>query len=211
MDKNTTILEAQWMEREIPRIKEELAALKKLEQELLTTPLETVSSAYSSAYRAEQKRVNLFYRRRRRVVPTKYGYRERMVEVGLLPIAFRVLMVLFVALAVYVVYNSRQAEDTQRGIIWASVLMVVGIALAFAPMVTAFLWERRARRNAELVAQAARQSEAFLQEKQDRQEKLTQCRERVAELEERLRFARLRYDELRQALTSGNHQGGELV
>ena len=70
---------------------------------------------------------------------------------------------------------------------------------------------RRARQNAELVAQAARQSEAFLEEKQDRQEKLIQCQERVAELEERLRFARLRYDELRQALTSGNHQGQELA
>ena len=67
MDKSATILEAQWMEKEIPRIKEELAALKKLEQELLTTPLETVSRAYSDAYRTAQARGHLFYRRRRRV------------------------------------------------------------------------------------------------------------------------------------------------
>jgi hypothetical protein len=211
MDKNTTILEAQWMEKEIPRIKEELAALKKLEQELLTTPLETVRSAYSDAYRASKERSRLFYRRRRRVIPTKYGYRERMVEAGLLSIVFRVLMVAFVALAVYVVYTNYQAENTQRGIVWASVLLIVGIALAFAPMVTAFFWERHARRNAERVAQTARSSAAFLEEKRDRQIKLSQCQERVAELEERLRFARLRYDELRQALTSGNHRGGELT
>ena len=211
MDKNSTILEAQWMEKEIPRIKEELAALKELEQELLNTPLETVSSAYTNAYRAEQQRAYPFYHRRRRVVPTKQGYKERMVEMGWIAIAFRVLMVIIAVYAVYVAYHNQQMERTQRGIIWASVLLIVGIALSFAPMIGAYFWERRARENAEAIARAARQSAAFLAEKQDRQTKLTQCQERVVELEDRLRFARLRYDELRQALTSGNHQGRELV
>jgi hypothetical protein len=207
MDKSATILEAQWMEKEIPRIKEELATLKELEQDLLTTPLETVSSAYTNAYRAQQQRAYPFYHRRRRVVPTKQGYRERMVEVGWIAIAFRVLMVGIAGYAVYTAYHLDQIEQTQKGIIWGSVLLIVGIALSFAPMVGAYFWERRARRNAEAIAQAARQSEAFSQEKQDRQTKLTQCQERVVELEERLKYARIRYDELRQELTGGNHQG----
>jgi len=210
MDKSATILEAQWMEQEIPRIKEELAALKELEQELLTTPLETVSNAYTNAYRAEQQRAHPFYHRRRRVVPTKQGYRERMVELGWIAITFRVLMVIIVVYAVYVAYQNHQMEQTQRGIIWGSVLLILGIALSFAPMVGAYFWERRARQNAEAIAQAARQSAAFLTEKEDRQAKLTQCQQRVVELEERLEFARIRYDELRQELTGGNHQGEAL-
>jgi hypothetical protein len=207
MDKSATILEAQWLENEIPRIKEELAALKALEQELLTTPLDTVSTAYTNTYRAEQRRAYPFYHRRRRVVPTKRGYRERMVESGWIPIAFRVLMVLIAGWAVYIAYHNHQMEQTQRGIVWASVLLIIGIALSFAPMVGSYFWERRARANAETVAQAARQSKAFLEEKQDRRAQVVQCQERVAELEERLQYARIRYDELRQELTGGNHQG----
>jgi hypothetical protein len=205
MDKRATILEAEWMEKEIPRIKEELSALRKLEQELLTTPLETISSAYESTYRNAQKTAYAFYRRRRRVVPTRYGLRERMVEEGWLSIGFRVLMVLLAVLAVYVAYNNHQQDQTQRGIVWASVLLVAGIVLSFAPMVGAFFWERQAKLDAKRAAELARQSDAFLEEKRERQIKLSQCQERMAELEDRLNLARLRYDYLRQTLTSGDH------
>ncbi len=205
MDKSNTILEAEWMEKEIPRIKEELSALRELEQELLTTPLETISSAYQDTYRGAQQRAYPFYHRRRRVVPTRYGYRERTAEDGWLAILFKVLMVLVAVLAVYVAFHNHQMERTQRGIIWASGLLVCGIALSFAPMLGAFFWDRRARQNAERAVQQIRQSDAFLQEKQERQEKLRQCRERTVELEERLQLARVRYDELRQILTKGNH------
>jgi hypothetical protein len=207
MDKSATILEAQWMEKEIPRIKEELSALKTLEQELLTTPLETVSSAYQETYRAKQERAHPFYNRRRSVKPTRYGYRERMVEAGWIAIGFKVLMVIITALAVYVAYHNHQTGHSQQGIVWGSVLLVVGIALSFAPMVGSFFWERRARQSAERAASEARHSEAFLAEKQERQARLQQCQGRIAELDERLRSARLRYDELRRILTKGNHRG----
>lgn len=207
-DKSATILEAQWLEGEIPRISDELDALKKLEQELLTTPLETVSTAYQETYRTSHKRLGRFYRRQRRVVPTRYGYRERSVEVGWLPVAYKVLMAGLVVLAVYLVFRNHQLERTQQGIRWASALLITGIALAFAPMVGAFFWRRSARRRAEQAADEARQSEAFLHEKQDRQSKLYRCQDRIAELEERLRLARQRYDELRIVLTRGNHGGG---
>ena len=204
MDKRPTILEAEWMEKEIPRIKEELSALKALEQELLTTPLETVRSAYEDSYRNAQKTAYAYYRRRRRVVPTRYGLRERMVEEGWLSIGFRVLMALLAVLAIYVAYDNHQADHTQRGIVWASVLLIVGLVLSFVPMLGAFIWERQAKKNAKKAAALARQSDAFLEEKHERQLKLTQCQERMTELEERLNMARLRYDYLRQVLTSGD-------
>jgi uncharacterized protein HemX len=204
MDKRATILEAEWMEKEIPRIKEELNALKALEQELLTTPLETVSSAYENTYRDAQKTAYAYYRRRRRVVPTRYGLRERMVEEGWLAIGFRILMILLAVLAVYVAYHNHQQEQTQRGIVWASILLILGIVLSFAPMVGAYFWQRQAKQNAKKAADLARQSDAFLEEKHERQLKLAQCQERMTELEERLNLARLRYDYLRQVLTSGD-------
>jgi hypothetical protein len=206
MDKSTTILEAQWMEKEIPRIRQELAALKEQEQTLLTTPLETVSNAYQAAYRGAMASIAPFYQRGRRVVPTRYGYRERMAETGGLAILYKIVMTVLAALAVYVVYNAHQAGHTQRGIIWASVVLVAGIVLSFGPMLGAYLWERRARQSAESAAEQARSSESFQGEKQERQVKLRGCQSRIAELEERLRFAQMRYDELRDLLTRGNHQ-----
>lgn len=207
MDKSATILEAQWMETEIPRIQEELDALKMLEQDLLTTPLETVSNAYQATYRAQQERAYPFYHRRRTVRPTKSGYRERMAEVGWIAVGFKVLMVAIAALAAYIAYHNHQIGQSQRGVIWGSILLVVGITLSFAPMVGSFFWERRARQHAQQAAEQARQSEAFLRERRDRQSKLQQCQARVAELTERLRSARTRYDELREMLTKGNHRG----
>lgn len=206
MDKSAIILEAQWMEKEIPRIREELAALKKQEQVLLTAPLETVSNAYQTTYREAMEGMAPFYRRRRRVVPTRYGYKERTAEAGWLSITYKVLMTILAALAVYVAYGSHQAGHTQRGIIWASVLLAIGIVLSFAPMLGAYLWEREARQRAERAATQTRGSEAFQREKQERRASLRKCQSRIAELEERLRIARLRYDELRDALTRGNHQ-----
>jgi hypothetical protein len=205
MDKSTTILEAEWMEKEIPRIRDELATLKKREQMLLTAPLESVSNAYQAAYRQAMDSIAPFYRRRRRVVPTRYGYRERMAEAGWLSIAYKILMTLLAALAVYVAYTSHQAGHTQRGIIWASVLLAAGIVLSFAPMLGAYLWEREARHRAERAVAEARESQEFLQEKAERRTALRECQLRVAELEDRLRVAQRRYDELRAALTHGNH------
>ena len=72
-DKSATILEVQWMELEIPRMEQELNELRTVEQELLTTPLETVHQAYTTTYRAERKRAHLFYRRRRTVAATAQG------------------------------------------------------------------------------------------------------------------------------------------
>jgi hypothetical protein len=206
MDKSTTILEAQWMEKEIPRIKDELEALKKLEQELLTTPLDTVSQAYTNTYRQDMERIHPFYHRRRSVVPTRYGYRQRMVDAGWVSVGFQVLIALLTALAIYVVYQNRQPEQLREGFITASILLIVNIVLSFVPMLGALLWERQARRKAEEAAQVARSSVAFVEEKQARQVRLDQCRVRQAELEERLEFAHARYDQLRQELTSGNHQ-----
>jgi hypothetical protein len=206
-DKSAIILEVQWMETEIPRIQEELDELKGMEQELLTTPLETVHQAYTSTYRAERKRAFLFYHRSRSVTPTRRGYRERMRDVGWFTILARLLILAAVALAVYVVYHNHQLGQTQRGVIWGSALLIVAMALAFAPALADLWWERRARRKAEVAVQEAKQSEAFFQEKHDRQVKLGQCRTRVADLQERLKFARLRLDELRKELTSSNHQG----
>jgi hypothetical protein len=206
MDKSTTIHEAQWMEREIPRIRQELSTLKEQEQVLLTAPLETVSDAYQTAYRKAVEGMVPFYRRRRRVVPTRYGYKERMAEAGWLSIAYKVLMAVLAALAVYVAYNGHKAGHTQKGIMWASVLLAVGIVLSFAPMFGAYLWERAARQKAERTAEQARESEAFQCEKEKRRTELRGCQSRIAELEERLRFAQLRYDELRDALTRGNHR-----
>jgi hypothetical protein len=88
---------------------------------------------------------------------------------------------------------------------------VIGIALSFAPMVGSFYWDRRARQRAERAAEVARHSEAFLQEKSERQVKLQQCRQRIKEFEDRLRAARKRYDELREILTKGNHRRGATV
>lgn len=206
MDKSTTILEAEWMEKEIPRIREELAALKNREQTLLTDPLESVSNAYQAAYRESMASIAPFYRRRRRVVPTRYGYKERMAEAGWLSIAYKVLMTLLAALAVYVAYTSHQAGHTQRGIIWASVLLAAGTVLSFVPMLGAYLWEREARHRAERAVAQARDSQAFQREKQERRTALRECQLRVSELEERLRIAQLRYDQLRAALTHGNHR-----
>jgi hypothetical protein len=206
-DKSATILEARWMEQEIPRIEAELSELRAAEQELLTAPLDTVRRAYTDAYRAERKHAHAFYHRRRSVTPASQGYREREREVGWFTILARVLIVLFVVLAVYIAYHNHQLGHTQKGVIWGSVFLVAAIGLAFAPALADHFWERRARQVAEAAAQEARQSPAFLQEKRGRQERLHQCRARIADLEERLAFAHLRLDELRKELTSGNHHG----
>ncbi|MBN1641021.1 MAG: hypothetical protein JXA09_07285 [Anaerolineae bacterium] len=204
MDKSATILEAQWIEKEIPRIRQELTKLKAEEQALLTTPLETVSQAYQDVYRAEMRLAVPFYRRARKMVATRYGYKERTVETGWISVLYRVLMALLALLAIYVAYHNHQLGETQRGIIWASILLVIGIVLSFAPMVAAYLWERRARHNARLAAEDARASETFLQEKQTRQAALRKCQTRIAELEGRLHDAELRYDELCEALIRGD-------
>lgn len=207
MDKSTTILEAQWMEKEIPRIKDELEALKKLEQELLTTPLDTVSQAYTNTYRQENERIYPFYHRRRRMVPTRYGLRQRMVELGWLSIGCQVLLSLLILASIYVAYRNGQEGQIRQGIIRASILLILSVILSLVPLLTGFFWERQARQKAEQAAQAARGSVAFVEEKQARQMRLDQCRERRAELEERLSFARTRYDQLRQELTSDDYQG----
>jgi nitrate reductase assembly molybdenum cofactor insertion protein NarJ len=206
-DRTAIILEAQWMEKEIPKLEDELKALKKLEQDLLTTPLEAVNQAYTSTYRSERQWAYPFYHRRRTVRATRYGYRERMLDVGWLTLAARVLILALVIWAGYIVYHNHQRGDLTRGIIWGAVVLVFAIGLAFAPAVGDVLWERRARRKAEEAAQAVRRSEAFAQERQGRQARLKQCQSRVAELEERLRFARARYNRLRRQLTGTNHDG----
>lgn len=204
-DKSATILEAQWMEKEIPRMEEELQILKELEQELLTAPLETVNQAYTSTFRAARKRAYPFYHRRRSVTPTRYGYKERMVDVGWFAAVARVLIVVVAVLAVYFTYYHR-LEDTRRGIIWGSALLVAAIVLSVAPPLADYAWERLARRKAQRAADTIRQSKAFLQEKQERQARLEQGRARASNLEERIRFAYIRLDELRKELTSNNHR-----
>jgi hypothetical protein len=204
-DKSATILEAQWMEQEIPRIEQEVAQFRAKEQELLTAPLATVTQAYTDRYRAERRRAYYFYRRRRSVTPTRYGYRERQVETGWFVLLSRILIVAAAALAVYVAYHNHQIGETQRGIIWASVFLVIALGLAFAPALADQLWERRARKTAERAAAQARESEPFRQEKDERRTELRQVRTRLQESEERLRFARVRLGELRRELTSSNH------
>jgi hypothetical protein len=100
------------------------------------------------------------------------------------------------------------AGDTQAGVIWGSVLLILALILAFAPALADLIWDRQSRRTAERAAQEARQSVAFLKEKQERQIQLGQCRARIADLVERKKFAHLRLDELRKELTSSNHSGG---
>lgn len=207
-DKGATILEAQWMEREIPRIEQELRDLQAAEQELLTAPLETVRQAYTDAYRAGRKRAHPFYHRRRSVQATEGGYRARSREAGWFVVLSRILIAAAVIAAGYVAYHRHQAGDTQKGVIWGSVLLMVALVLAFAPALADLIWDRQSRRAAERAAQEARQSAAFLQETQERQARLRQCRVRLAELEERKRFAGQRLDELRRELTSGKYDGG---
>jgi len=204
-DKSAIILEAQWLEKEIPRIERELVELREQEQQLLTTPMETVSRAYTNAYRTERRRAHLFYHRRRAVTPTRYGYRERMRDVGWLASLMRVLIVATVAWAAYIVYHNHQLEQLQRGVIWGSVLLIVAIGLALVPTTVDQLWERRARRAAQQAADQARQSEAFLQEKAERQAELRRCRERIDKDTEQLQLAWQRLDELRQELISRDH------
>ncbi len=204
-DKSTIILEAEWMENEIPRMEKELANLKQAEQDLLTAPLETVSRAYTETYRAERRRAHPFYHRRRSVTPTRYGYAERMIDVGWFALLVRLLILAAVGLAVYLAYHSHRIGNLPRGVIWGSVVLILAIGLAFVPAFGDQLWEQRARRKAESAAQEARQSEAFLREKQDRQGRLGQCRTRAIEVEERLKFAHVRLEELRKELTSTNH------
>jgi hypothetical protein len=207
-DKSATILEAQWMEREIPRIEEELRDLQAAEQELLTAPLETVRQAYTDRYRAGRQRAYPFYHRRRSVRATAGGYRARTREAGWFVILARILIALAVFAAGVVAYRNHHAGDTQKGVTWGSVLLIVGLALAFAPAVGDLIWDRQSRQAAEQAAQEARQSIEFQQEKQERQVQLSQCRARLADLEERKKFAGLRLDELRKELTSSNHAGG---
>ena len=206
-DKRATILEAQWMEREIPRIEQELHDLQAAEQELLTAPLETVRQAYTDAYRAGRKRAHPFYHRRRSVRATAGGYRARRGEAGWFVVLARILIVIVVVAAGYVTYRSHQAGETQKGVVWGSVLLMAALGLAFAPALGDLIWERQARQVAERAAQNARQSPGFLQERQERQVQLGQCRARMADLAERKKFAGMRLDELRKELTSGNHQG----
>lgn len=206
-DKSATILEAQWMEREIPRIEQELRELQAAEQELLTAPLETVRQAYTDAYRAVRQRAHPFYHRRRSVRAVDGGYRARRREVGWFVVAARILIVLVVVAAGYVAYRNHRSGETQTGVIWGSVLLMVALGVAFTPALGDLIWERQARRVAEQAAQEARQSPAFLQEKQQRHIQLGQCRARLADLEERKKFARVRLDELRKELTSSNHHG----
>jgi hypothetical protein len=206
-DKSATILEAQWMEREIPRIEQELRDLQAAEQELLTAPLETVRQAYTDAYRAGRKLAHPFYHRRRSVRATEGGYRARTREAGWFVVLARILIVLAVVAAGYVAYRNYQDGNTQRGVIWGSVLLMVALVLAFVPALGDMLWDRQSRMAAERAAQEARHSDAFLQEKQERQVQLGQCRARMADLEERKRFAGQRLDELRKELTSSNHYG----
>jgi len=200
-DKSATILEVQWMELEIPRMEQELSELRTAEQELLTTPLETVHQAYTTTYRAERKRAHLFYHRRRTVAATSQGYRQRMRDEGWFTILARILIAAIVVWAAYVAYQNYREGSIQRGVIWGSVLLVLAIGLAFAPALADLYWERRARQMAEKAAQEARQSPAFVQERQDRQAQLDRCRRRIADLESRRQFAHARLDELRKELT----------
>jgi hypothetical protein len=209
MDKSATILEAQWLEKEIPRIDHEIKELVKTEQELLTSPLETVSQAYATTYRNERQRAHPFYHRRRSVTPTRYGYRERMHDIGWFAILARILILAAVAGAAYIVYHNHQNGTIQKGVIWGSIVLIVAIGLAFAPPLADQLWDIRARKKAEAAAQEARQSQTFIQEKRQRQAQLQECRTRMAELQERLRFARARLDGLRRDLTSSNHHGSD--
>jgi len=204
-DKSATILEAQWMENEIPRMEAELAKLKETEQDLLTAPLETVSRAYTDTYRAERRRAHPFYHRRRSVAATSQGYAERLADVGWFALLARLLILATVGLAVYLVYQGHRLGDLPRGVVWASVALLLAIGLAFVPSFVDQLWEQSARRKAESAARAVRQSEAFLREKQDRQDQLTHCRTRTAEVEERIKFAHIRLEELRKGLTTTNH------
>jgi len=206
-DKSAIILEAQWMENEIPRMEGELAKLKEAEQGLLTAPLDTVSRAYTDTYRAERRRAHPFYHRRRSVTPTRSGVAERIADVGWLALAVRVLILAAVLFSLYVVYQNRRANALPRGVIWGSVVLILAIGLAFVPSFADQLWEQRARHKAEAAAQGARQSEAFLREKQDRQGQLAQCRRRTADVEQRLQFAHVRLEELRRELTSTDHGG----
>lgn len=206
MDKSATILEAQWLEQEIPRIQEELETLQNKERELLTTPLETVSRAYTDAYRAERKRAYLFYHRRRSVTPTAHGYKERNHEVGWLAALDRALIAAVVIRAVYTVYRYHRLEETTRGLIWGAAILVAAIGLAFLPALVDLGWERYARHKAAQAAEQARISDEFRREKEERQAQLDRCRARIAELKERLRSAQSRYDTLRRKLTVGDLQ-----
>jgi ABC-type multidrug transport system fused ATPase/permease subunit len=205
-DKSATILEVQWMELEIPKIEQELNELRAMEQELLTTPLETVHQAYTTTYRNERRRAQFFYRRRRTVAATAQGYRQRMRDEGWFTILARILIAAIVIWAVYVVFSGYREGNIQRGVIWGSVLLVLAVGLAFAPALADLYWERRARQMAESAAQETRQSPAFLQERQDRQAQLEHCRRRIAELESRHTFAHARLDGLRKELTSDGAQ-----
>ena len=204
-DKSAIILEAQWMEQEIPRIEQELDALTRLEQELLTTPMETINQVYASTYNAARQKARPFYHRRRSITPTRYGYKERMLDVGWFAVLARLLILAAIVWAGYIAYDLDRQGDTAKGIIWGSVVLVVAIGLAFVPALGGEIWERVARKKAETAAQEAQQSAAFLQEKQQRQDKLQHCRTRMAELQERLVFSRRRYEELRRELTRHNH------
>ena len=172
-DKSATILEAQWMEREIPRIEEELRDLQAAEQELLTAPLETVRQAYTDTYRAGRKLAHTFYHRRRSVRATGGGYRARTREAGWFVILARILIAVAVVAAGYVAYRNYQAGDTQKAVTQGSVLLIAGLVLAFVPALGDWIWDRQSRRAAERAAQEARQSVEFLQEKQDRQLELS--------------------------------------
>jgi hypothetical protein len=208
-DKSAIILEAQWIEKEIPKMEQELAALRNMEQELLTTPLETVSRAYTDAYRAQRHKAYIFYHRRRSVTPTRYGYRERMLDVGWFAILIRIVILALIAWAVYTVYRQAQLDQLHSGVIWGSAILVVAIGFAFVPALADFVWERRARQVAEAAASQARQSDEFLGEKQERQARLQQCRARRAELDQRLVVARKRLDTLRKELIGTNHDGAD--
>ncbi|MBN1581391.1 MAG: hypothetical protein JXA89_11880 [Anaerolineae bacterium] len=206
-DKSAIILEAQWMEQEIPRIEQELGALQKLEQDLLNTPMETINQVYTSTYNNERQKARPFYHRRRSITPTRYGYKERMLDVGWFTMFARILILAAIVWAGYIAYNLDRQGDTTKGIIWGLIVLVVAIGLAFVPAFGDEIWERVARKKAETAAREAQQSEAFEQEKQQRQNKLQQCRTRIAELQERLTYSRHRYEELRRELTRHNHHG----
>ena len=130
-DKSAIILEAQWMEQEIPRIEQELGALQKLEQELLTTPMETINQVYTSTYNSERQKARPFYHRRRSITPTRYGYKERMLDVGWFTVFARVLILAAIVWAGYIVYDLDRQDDMTKGIIWGLVVLVVAIGLAF--------------------------------------------------------------------------------
>ncbi len=130
-----------------------------------------------------------------------------MRDEGWFTLLARILIAALVVLAVYVAFHSYRMDNTQRGVIWGSVLLVLAIGLAFVPPLADSLWERHARQVAEQVAQEARQSPMFLEERQARQAQLDRCRQRITDLELRFKFAHARLDGLRKELTSGNSQG----